>query len=204
MNAISKIFKKKIAILISGNGSNMEAIIKDTQVKNHPGNIKFVLSNKSNALGIIKAKRLGIKTFVFPIDKKNSLNSFEEKLTNLLIKEHIDLVCLAGFMKILSENFIKSFQGEILNIHPSILPSLKGLDTHKRILEKEIKSHGATVHKVTADLDSGKILGQISIKIQKNDTPEILARRLNKKEHKLYTRVIRQIISGKNKVLQIN
>ena len=107
-------------------------------------------------------------------------------------------------MKILSENFIKSFQGEILNIHPSILPSLKGLDTHKRILEKEIKSHGATVHKVTADLDSGKILGQITIKIQKNDTPEILARRLNKKEHKLYTRVIRQIISGKNKVLQIN
>ena len=195
---------KKIAILISGKGTNMEAIIKDTKTTNYPGIVKFVLSNNLDALGIIKAKNLGIKTFVFPVNKNNSMEIFEKKLLNLLNKEKIELICLAGFMKILSKNFLKSYKGIILNIHPSILPSIKGLNTHQRILEKKLKTHGATVHIVNSKLDSGKILGQVTINISKEDNPKTLARKLIKKEHKLYTKVIRNVITGKKTIIQEN
>ena len=199
-----KILRKKIAILISGTGSNMEAIIKDSRLNNHPGIVKFVLSNKPDALGLIKAKNLGIKTLVFPIDNNHSLEIFEEKLQNLLTIKQIDILCLAGFMKILSKNFIQNYKGKILNIHPSILPSIKGINTHKRILEKDIKTHGATVHEVTSKLDSGKILGQVTINILKDDTPAKLARKLINKEHKLYKKVVRNVIDGKNIIIQEN
>ena len=196
--------KRKIAILISGTGTNMEAIIKDSKSINYPGIVKFVLSNNPDALGITKAKKLGIKTFVFPIDKNHSVENFEERLLNLIIKENIELICLAGFMKILSKNFIQNYKGIILNIHPSILPSIKGLNTHKRILEKDVNTHGATVHIVTSELDSGKILGQLTMNILKEDTPKTLARRLIKKEHKLYTKVIRNVLEVKNTIIQEN
>ena len=199
-----KPLKKKIAILISGKGTNMEAIIKDSKTINYPGIVKFVLSNNPDALGIIKAKNLGIKTFVFPVNKNNSMEIFEKKLLNLLNKEKIELICLAGFMKILSKNFLQNYNGIILNIHPSILPSIKGLNTHQRILEKDIRTHGATVHTVTSELDSGKILGQVTINILKKDTPKNLASKLIIKEHKLYTKVIRNIIKGKKTIIQEN
>ena len=199
-----KPLKKKIAILISGKGTNIEAIIKDSKTINYPGIVKFVLSNNPDALGIIKAKNLGIKTFVFPVNKNNSMEIFEKKFLNLLIKEKIELICLAGFMKILSKNFLQSYKGLILNIHPSILPSIKGLNTHQRILEKDIKTHGATVHTVTSELDSGKILGQVTINILKKDTPKNLASKLIIKEHKLYTKVIRNIIKRKKTIIQEN
>lgn len=199
-----KPLKKKIAILISGKGTNMEAIIKDSKTINYPGIVKFVLSNNPDALGIIKAKNLGIKTFVFPVNKNNSMEIFEKRLLNLLIKEKIELICLAGFMKILSKYFLQNYNGTVLNIHPSILPSIKGLNTHQRILEKDIKTHGATVHTVTSELDSGKILGQVTINILKKDTPKNLASKLIIKEHKLYTKVIRNIITGKKTIIQEN
>ena len=199
-----KPLKKKIAILISGKGTNMEAIIKDSKTINYPGIVKFVLSNNPDALGIIKAKNLGIKTFVFPVNKNHSIEIFEKRLLKLLKKEKIELVCLAGFMKILSKNFLQNYNGTILNIHPSILPSIKGLNTHQRILEKDIKTHGATVHTVTSELDSGKILGQVTINILKKDTPKNLASKLIIKEHKLYTKVIRNIITGKKTIIQEN
>ena len=199
-----KPLKKKIAILISGKGTNMEAIIKDSKTINYPGIVKFVLSNNPDALGIIKAKNLGIKTFVFPVNENHSMEIFEKRLLNLLIKEKIELICLAGFMKILSKNFLQNYNGIVLNIHPSILPSIKGLNTHQRILEKDIKTHGATVHTVTSELDSGKILGQVTINILKKDTPKNLARKLIIKEHKLYTKVIRNIITGKKTIIQEN
>ena len=199
-----KPLKKKIAILISGKGTNMEAIIKDSKTINYPGIVKFVLSNNPDALGIIKAKNLGIKTFVFPVNKNHSMEIFEKKLLNLLINEKIELICLAGFMKILSKNFLQSYKGIILNIHPSILPSIKGLNTHQRILEKDIRTHGATVHTVTSELDSGKILGQVTINISNKDTPKNLASKLIFKEHKLYTKVIRNIITGKKTIIQEN
>ena len=199
-----KPLKKKIAILISGKGTNMEAIIKDSKTINYPGIVKFVLSNNPDALGIIKAKNLGIKTFVFPVNKNHSMEIFEKRLLNLLIKEKIELICLAGFMKILSKNFLQNYNGTVLNIHPSILPSIKGLNTHQRILEKDIKTHGATVHTVTSELDSGKILGQVTINILKKDTPKNLASKLIIKEHKLYTKVIRNIIIGKKTIIHEN
>ena len=204
MKTETKLLKKKIAILISGKGTNMEAIIKDSKTTNYPGIVKFVLSNNKDALGIIKAKNLGIKTFVFPVNKNNSMENFEKKLLNLLIKERIELLCLAGFMKILSKNFLQSYKGIILNIHPSILPSIKGLNTHQRILEKDIKTHGATVHTVTSELDSGKILGQVTINISEIDTAKKLARKLIIKEHNLYKKVIRNIITGKKTIIQEN
>ena len=199
-----KPLKKKIAILISGTGTNMEAIIKDSKSNNYPGIVKFVLSNNPDALGIIKAKNLGIKTFVFPVKKNHSTEIFEKRLLNLLIREKIELICLAGFMKILSKNFLQNYKGIILNIHPSILPSIKGLNTHQRILEKDIKTHGATVHTVTSELDSGKILGQVTINILEMDTPKKLARKLIIKEHILYTKVIRNVITGKKTIVQEN
>ena len=199
-----KPLKKKIAILISGKGTNMEAIIKDSKTINYPGIVKFVLSNNPDALGIIKAKNLGIKTFVFPVNKNHSMEIFEKRLLNLLIKEKIELICLAGFMKILSKYFLQNYNGTVLNIHPSILPSIKGLNTHQRILEKDIKTHGATVHTVTSELDSGKILGQVTINILKKDTPKNLASKLIIKEHKLYTKVIRNVITGKKTIIQEN
>ena len=199
-----KPLKKKIAILISGKGTNMEAIIKDSKTINYPGIVKFVLSNNPDALGIIKAKNLGIKTFVFPVNKNHSMEIFEKRLLNLLIKEKIELICLAGFMKILSKYFLQNYNGTVLNIHPSILPSIKGLNTHQRILEKDIKTHGATVHTVTSELDSGKILGQVTINILKKDTPKNLASKLIIKEHELYTKVIRNIITGKKTIIQEN
>ena len=199
-----KPLKKKIAILISGKGSNMEAIIKDSKTINYPGIVKFVLSNNPDALGIIKAKNLGIKTFVFPVNKNNSMEIFEKKLLKLLIKEKIELICLAGFMKILSKNFLQNYNGIVLNIHPSILPSIKGLNTHQRILEKDIKTHGATVHTVTSELDSGKILGQVTINISEIDTAKKLARKLIIKEHNLYPKVIRNVITGKKTIIQEN
>ena len=200
----TKPLKKKIAILISGKGTNMEAIIEDSKTTNYPGIVKFVLSNNPDALGIIKAKNLGIKTFVFPVNKNNSMEIFEKKLLNLLIKEKIELICLAGFMKILSKNFLQSYKGLILNIHPSILPSIKGLNTHQRILEKDIKTHGATVHTVSSELDSGKILGQVTINISEIDTAKKLARKLIIKEHDLYIKVIRNVITGKKTIIQEN
>ena len=199
-----KPLKKKIAILISGTGTNMEAIIKDSKTYNYPGIVKFVLSNNPDALGIIKAKNLGIKTFVFPVNKNHSMEIFEKRLLNLLIKEKIELICLAGFMKILSKNFLQNYDGTVLNIHPSILPSIKGLNTHQRILEKDIRTHGATVHTVTSELDSGKILGQVTINILNKDTSKNLASKLIIKEHKLYTKVIRNIITGKKTIIQEN
>ena len=199
-----KPLKKKIAILISGKGTNMEAIIKDSKTINYPGIVKFVLSNNPDALGIIKAKNLGIKTFVFPVNKNYSMEIFEKRLLNLLIKEKIELICLAGFMKILSKYFLQNYNGTVLNIHPSILPSIKGLNTHQRILEKDIRTHGATVHTVTSELDSGKILGQVTINILKKDTPKSLASKLIIKEHKLYTKVIRNVITGKKTIIQEN
>ncbi len=199
-----KPLKKKIAILISGKGTNMEAIIKDSKTINYPGVVKFVLSNNPDALGIIKAKNLGIKTFVFPVNKNHSMEIFEKRLLNLLIKEKIELICLAGFMKILSKNFLQNYNGTVLNIHPSILPSIKGLNTHQRVLEKDIRTHGATVHTVTSELDSGKILGQVTINILKKDTPKNLASKLIIKEHKLYTKVIKNIITGKKTIIHEN
>ena len=195
--------KIKIAILISGLGSNMEALIKDIKKQDHPGEIAIVISDNTDALGLKRAEKLGVPAISLIQDPTAfGKNSFENQLLELLTSNDIQIVCLAGFMKILSSKFLKKFSGEILNIHPSILPSLKGLNTHRRVLEKNLDVHGATVHKVSKDLDGGMILSQTTIAILEKDTPESLSKRLAPKEHQLYTETLRHFLSGNSNIIQ--
>ena len=183
--------KIKTAIFISGSGSNLKSLIKFSKLKKSPIIIKMIVSNNSEAKGLQYAKIYKIKKKVF--DFKNALS--EKKVTNELKKNNIDLICLAGFMKILSKNFIKNFKGKILNIHPSLLPKYKGLNTHEKAIKKKDKYSGCTVHFVNYKLDSGKIISQKKVKINKYDTPKSLAKRILIQEHKLYPAAIMEVLS---------
>ena len=184
-------------------GSNMEALIWAMRKKDSLGEITLVASDNQNAQGLKTAAQLGIPVFPYVSDSKIlDLKSFEKEILHTFKANNISLICLAGFMRILSPQFLKLYTGKIINIHPSILPSLKGLDTHRRALEKNLQVHGATVHEVTEKLDSGRILGQTTIRIQKDDTAETLCERLKLKEHQLYTDTLSHFILGKSDVLQ--
>ena len=183
--------KIKTAIFISGTGSNLKSLIKFSKLKNSPIIIKMIISNNSKAKGLQYSKIYKIKKKVF--DFKNALS--EKKIINELKKNNIDLICLAGFMKILSKSFIKNFRGKILNIHPSLLPKYKGLNTHKKAIKNKDKYSGCTVHYVNSKLDSGKIINQKKVRIKKSDTPKSLAKRILIQEHKLYPAAIKKILS---------
>ena len=184
--------KIKTAVFISGTGSNLKNLIKFSFKKNSPISIKLVISNNKNAKGLKYAKQQKIekKTFNF-IKQKES----EKKIIRLLTKKKITFICLAGFMKILSNNFLKKFNGKAVNIHPSLLPKYKGLDTHKRVLKNNEKFSGCTVHYVTTKLDSGKIILQKKIKISKADKENTLRKKILREEHKLYPRAIKKIFN---------
>ena len=164
--------KIKTAVFISGTGSNLNSLIKFSKTKNSPISIDLIISNNSKSKGLKFAKVFRIKKKVYDF-KKNSLA--EKKILKILKKNEIKLICLAGFMKILSKNFIQSFKEKILNIHPSLLPKYKGLDTHKRVLINKEKYTGCTVHFVSSKLDAGKIIVQKRIKIKRDDTPKKIA-----------------------------
>ena len=183
--------KIKTAIFISGTGSNLKSLIKFSKLKKSPITIKIIISNNPKAKGLRYAKIYRIKKKVF--DFKNTLS--EKKVINELKKDNIHLICLAGFMKILSKSFIKNFKGNILNIHPSLLPKYKGLNTHERAIRNNDKYSGCTVHFVTAKLDSGKIIIRKKVKINKFDTPKKLAKKILIQEHKLYPAAIMKIFS---------
>ena len=186
-------FKKvKTTIFISGNGSNMKNLIKFSKIKNSPIEINLVLSSnkKANALNYLKKKKINFKIFDF---KKK--NRDEKKILEILKKKDTQLICLAGFMKILSRNFIKRFKGKILNIHPSLLPKYKGLNTHKRAIINKEKFSGCTVHIVNSKLDSGKIIMQKKVRINKNDDPESLSKKILKQEHLLYPKALIKLLS---------
>ena len=183
--------KIKTAIFISGTGSNLKSLIKFSKLKNSPIIIKMIISNNFKAKGLQYSKIYKIKKKVF--DFKNALS--EKKIINELKKNNIDLICLAGFMKILSKNFIKNFRGKILNIHPSLLPKYKGLNTHVRAIKNKDKYSGCTVHFVNSRLDSGKIINQKKVRINKLDTPKTLAKKILIQEHKLYPAAIMRILS---------
>ena len=184
--------KVKTAVFISGTGSNLKNLIKFSSKKNSPISINLVISNNKNAKGLKYAKQQKIekKTFNF-IKQKES----EKKIIRLLTKKKITFICLAGFMKILSNNFLKKFNGKAVNIHPSLLPKYKGLDTHKRVLKNNEKFSGCTVHYVTTKLDSGKIILQKKIKISKADKENTLRKKILREEHKLYPRAIKKIFN---------
>ena len=182
--------KLSVAILISGSGSNMVQLIKSMDHE-HPAFPSIVISNKSDALGLKKAQDLGIPTKVIDqnLIKSNGLN-FEIELINILIENKINIICLAGFMKILSEKFIKKFSDRILNIHPSLLPKYKGLNTHARALASNDAIAGCSVHLVTAELDGGPVLAQTKVLIEKNETVSSLKAKVLIQEHVLYPKVL--------------
>jgi len=183
--------KINIAVFISGTGSNLKSLIKFSKLKKSPIIIKMIISNNYKAKGLKYANIYKIKKKVF--DFKNTLS--EKKVINELKKSDIQLICLAGFMKILSKSFIKNFKGKILNIHPSLLPKYKGLNTHERAIKNKDKYSGCTVHFVNSRLDSGEIIKQKKVRIKKLDTPKTLAKRILIQEHKLYPAAIIKAIS---------
>ena len=183
--------KIKTAVFISGTGSNLKSLIQFSKLKKSPIVIEMIISNNAKSKGLQYSKIYKIKKKVF--DFKN--NSSEKKVIDELKKNNINLICLAGFMKILSKNFIKSFKGQILNIHPSLLPKYKGLNTHEKAIENKDKYSGCTVHFVNSKLDSGKIINQKKVKINKFDTPKKLAKKILIQEHKLYPAAIMKIFS---------
>ena len=184
--------KIKTAVFISGTGSNLKSLIKFSKLKKSPISINLILSNDSKSKGLQYGKIFKIKKKIFDFKKKNI---DEKKILFQLKKNRIDLICLAGFMKILSKTFINNFNGKILNIHPSLLPKFKGLNTHERVIRNKEKYSGCTVHFVNSKLDSGKIILQDKVRINKNETPKTLAKKILAKEHKLYQKAILKVFS---------
>jgi phosphoribosylglycinamide formyltransferase-1 len=184
--------KIKTAVFISGTGSNLKNLIKFSKTKNSPISIDLIFSNTSKAKGLKFSNQFNIKKYVSSF---KNYKTAEAKILDLLNKEKIKLICLAGFMKILSKNFIKNFSGKIVNIHPSLLPKYKGLNTHIKAIQNKDKVTGCTVHFVTAKLDSGKIILQKEVKISQKDTSTSLAKRVLRQEHKLYPAAIKKIFN---------
>lgn len=182
--------KTKVAVFISGTGSNLKNLIKFSNKKNSPISINLIISNTKKAKGLKYANQYNIEKKVLNF---NNNNIDEKKILDFLIKKEINFICLAGFMKILSKNFIKRFKGKIINIHPSLLPKYKGLNTHERVINNNENISGCSVHYVTAKLDSGKIIMQKKVKISKKDTAISLRKKILKKEHKLYPAAITKI-----------
>ena len=190
--------KIKTAIFISGTGSNLQALIKYSKLKKSPISINLIISNNFKAKGLKYSKlyRIKKKKFIFEkkrLTEKKILN--KKKILLELKKNKINLICLAGFMKILSENFIRNFQGKILNIHPSLLPKFKGLNTHERAIKNNEKFSGCTVHYVNSKVDSGKIILQKKVKISKGETPKTLNNKILIQEHKLYPKAIAKVFN---------
>jgi phosphoribosylglycinamide formyltransferase 1 len=189
--------KKRVAILISGRGSNMTALIEAAKAKDYPAEIMLVVSNRPDAPGLACARSAAVATAVvdhtlFGDDRE----AFERALDGELRKNRIDLVCLAGFMRLLTPWFVRRWSGRMLNIHPSLLPQFKGLHTHRRALEAGVKRHGATVHFVVPEMDSGPIVAQDSVAVYEGDTEETLARRVLELEHRIYPRALREVAEG--------
>ena len=184
--------KVKVAVFISGTGSNLKSLIKFSKKKKSPISIDLIISNNHKAKGLKLGKINKIKRKVYNFKRKYKI---ENQILSDLKEHKVKIICLAGFMEILSRNFINKFKGKILNIHPSLLPKYKGLNTHQRALDNNEKYSGCTVHFVNSKLDSGKIILQKKVKISKNDTKDSLARKILIQEHKLYPRSILKIFS---------
>ena len=184
--------KIRTAVFISGTGSNLKVLIKFSKIKKTPISVDLIISNTAQAKGLDYADQFNIKKKIFDVKK---FKDAEEHILILLKKEKIKFICLAGFMKVLSKSFIEKFDGKIINIHPSLLPKYKGLNTHIKAIRNKDKFAGCSVHYVTAKLDSGKTILQKKIKITSKDTANTLAIKILKQEHKLYPAAIMKIIN---------
>lgn len=190
--------KKRVAVLISGRGSNMTALIEAAKAPDYPAEIVLVISNQPDAAGLAHARELGIATAL--IDHRpfgNNREAFERALDAELTAQRIDLVCLAGFMRLLTPWFVTRWSGRLLNIHPALLPEFKGLDTHRRALAAGVKRHGATVHFVVPETDSGPIIVQESVSVVGSDSEETLAARVLEIEHRIYPQALRLVAEGR-------
>jgi phosphoribosylglycinamide formyltransferase-1 len=190
--------RKRVAILISGRGSNMAALIEAARSPDYPAEIVLVASNVPDAPGLARARDAGIATEV--VDHKpfgKDREAFDRQLQARLEANRIDIVCLAGFMRVLTPWFVARWSKRLINIHPSLLPAFKGLDTHARAIAAGAKQHGATVHFVEAELDSGPIVEQASVAVLAGDTPESLAARVLEVEHRIYPLALKRVAEGR-------
>jgi phosphoribosylglycinamide formyltransferase-1 len=190
--------KKRVAVLISGRGSNMTALIEAARAPDYPADIVLVVSNRPDAAGLARAEQAGIATAIvdhtaFGEDRE----AFERALDAQLRAQRIDIVCLAGFMRLLTPWFVMRWTGRMLNIHPALLPQFKGLHTHRRALEAGVQRHGATVHFVVPEMDSGPIVAQDSVPVAAGDTEDTLARRVLEVEHRIYPQALRLVAEGR-------
>lgn len=188
--------RKKVAVLISGRGSNMTALIEAAKAPDYPAEIVGVLSNRAAAPGLEYAASLGIATTSLAQSKFPMREMFEDTMTQVLESWEVDYVCLAGFMRILGEDFVNRWSGRMINIHPSLLPDYKGLHTHERALADGVAEHGCTVHFVTPGLDEGPAILQARVPVLDGDTPETLAARVLIEEHRIYPQALRMLASG--------
>jgi phosphoribosylglycinamide formyltransferase 1 len=190
--------KKRVAVLISGRGSNMAALIEAAKAPDYPAEIALVVSNRPDASGLTRAQQAGVTTEI--VDHRTfgeDRAAFERALDARLQAHRIDLVCLAGFMRLLAPWFVTRWSGRMLNIHPALLPQFKGLHTHRRALEAGVKRHGATVHFVVPEIDSGPIVVQDAVPIVEGDTEETLAERVLEVEHRIYPQALRLVAEGR-------
>ena len=196
--------KQRVAIFISGGGSNMVRLVEDMQSPGHAAEPVLVLANDADAGGLKKAAEMGVPTAV--VDHRpfqGDREAFQAALNEKLDAANPDILCLAGFMRVLTESFVAPWEGRMLNIHPSLLPKYKGLHTHARALEAGDTEHGCTVHLVTPKLDDGPILGQARVPVLDGDTPDTLAARVLKQEHRLYPTVLRRFAAGDTSFLSL-
>lgn len=182
--------KLSVAVLVSGNGSNLQAIIDATQ-RDLPIEIRVVISDRENAYGLTRAEQAGIKTEIIKADKNMSREDYDLRLQESIDTYQPGLIVLAGFMRILSDKFVKHYSGMMINIHPSLLPKFRGLNTHQRAIDAKESQHGATVHFVTPELDGGPAILQAQVPVQQGDTAESLANRVLQQEHQIYPLAIR-------------
>jgi phosphoribosylglycinamide formyltransferase 1 len=196
--------RKRVAVLISGRGSNLGALIDAAAASDYPAEIVLVLSNVSDAAGLSRARQNGIPAVVIDHRRYETKVAFEDAIDASLRQAGIDLICLAGFMRLLSAKFVEAWRDRILNIHPSLLPLFPGLNTHARALAAGATEHGASVHFVRAATDQGPIVAQAKVPVLADDTPEVLAARVLEAEHRLYPHALRLVASGKARVVGDN
>jgi len=199
---MTRMARKRVAVLISGRGSNMAALIEAASDTAYPAEISLVLSNIPGAGGLAIANSKGIKTEIVDHKKfSKDREGFEKAVQGILDADKIQFVCLAGFMRLLTPAFVGHWHGRMLNIHPALLPSFKGLDTHERAIAEGVKIHGATVHFVVPEMDSGPIVAQAAVPVLSNDTPQSLAARVIQAEHRIYPLALRWLCEGKLKIV---
>jgi phosphoribosylglycinamide formyltransferase-1 len=190
------LLKKPVAVLISGSGSNLQALIDAAKQPNFPAEIMLVISNKADAYGLERARKAGIATEVIDHKAFSDRENFDRAVHARIVESGCEIVCLAGFMRLITPWFVDQWIDRMLNIHPSLLPDFKGLNTHKRALEAGVSKAGCTVHFVRAEMDAGPIILQESVPIKAGDTPEILAARVLEKEHIAYPKALALVASG--------